>query len=235
MWRKLKVQRKSSWKLPCPWQGLVLHPASSLACTFRVINCRYRYCWPYRCFHPLNWYNLKANILSLAPYFAWDELIEPFDVIGKWMTCFGCSFARFENLKSSMTPRNLRRFIITASQGSLLSRYGPFPLFDSSRFILTRIGIFCVLFALIFLTLTIIIFQGLILSISPHSFQTISSAHSVQQVNENVCIESHNHWGQTPIYWPSTCWIRCSSMSNVPTLSWAGTSWVLSECAKQCN
>ena len=46
----------------------------------------------------------------------------------------------------------------------------------------SQTGIFRVLFALIFLTLTIIIFQGLILSTSPHSFQTISSAHSVQQV-----------------------------------------------------
>ena len=57
---------------------------------------------------------------------------------------------------------------------------------------LSRTGIFHVLFALIFLTLMIIIFQDLILSTSPHSFQTISSAHFVQQVNENMCIETHD-------------------------------------------
>ena len=56
----------------------------------------------------------------------------------------------------------------------------------------SRTGIFHVLFALFSLTFMNIIFQGLILSTSPHLFQTISSAHSVQQVDENTCIETHD-------------------------------------------
>ena len=57
---------------------------------------------------------------------------------------------------------------------------------------MSQTGIFHVLFALFFLKLTILIIQGLILSNITCSFQTISPAHSVQQITENVCIESHN-------------------------------------------
>ena len=45
----------------------------------------------------------------------------------------------------------------------------------------SRTGIFHVLFALFFLTLTIFICPDLILSTSPHSFQTISPIHSVHR------------------------------------------------------
>ena len=47
-------------------------------------------------------------------------------------------------------------------------------------------GIFHVLFALFFLTLTILICSDLILSISSHSFQTISPTHSVCRKQENT-------------------------------------------------
>ena len=64
--------------------------------------------------------------------------------------------------------------------------------FASHSNCLSRTGIFHVLFALFFIILTILILQDLILSNIPCSFRTISPAHSIQQVTENMCIESHN-------------------------------------------
>ena len=61
----------------------------------------------------------------------------------------------------------------------------------------------------------IIIFQGLILSTSPHSFQTISSAHSVQQVNKNACIETHNVANTTFILQRATCFKPRRNMSSI--------------------
>ena len=66
------------------------------------------------------------------------------------------------------------------------------PRIPSWRFRVRVMNWHChVLFALFFSTLTILIFQDLIFSTSPHSFQTISSAHFAQQINKNVCIKSH--------------------------------------------
>ena len=64
--------------------------------------------------------------------------------------------------------------------------------FASHSNCLSRTGIFHVLFALFFIILMILILQDLILSNIPCSFRTISPAHSIQQVTENMCIESHN-------------------------------------------
>ena len=68
----------------------------------------------------------------------------------------------------------------------------PDMAFASHSNCLSRTGIFHVLFALFFIILTILILQDLILSNIPCSFRTISPAHSIQQVTENMCIESHN-------------------------------------------
>ena len=82
---------------------------------------------------------------------------------------------------------------------------------------MSRTGIFRVLFALIFLTLTIVSFQGLILSTSPHLFLTISSAYSVQQVNKNACIETHNVANTTFILQRAT---RFKPRQNTSSIVW---------------
>ena len=57
---------------------------------------------------------------------------------------------------------------------------------------MSRTGIFHVLFALFFSTLTIFIFQDLVLPAAPRSFQPILPIHFVHRKQENTCIESHN-------------------------------------------
>ena len=58
-----------------------------------------------------------------------------------------------------------------------------------------------------------------ILSDIPHSFRTISPAHSIQQITENVCIESHNIADTTFILQWMTCFKtrrNTSSMDERP-------------------